>query len=259
MNRPDTYFGRLIRDCVCRGTSVPLRLPPTGGDSQHPAHRGNTVSGPIHSDKFEDLLGIESISRANQAAAFDKITRSSCKRFNSSCSALETPSWRVPLSRAACATQFMMVWAEGSSSRERSNGDWPLCTRSIICCRNSAGYGDPVHGISISCFSSKDEMSAETGYPEKMAKSFPVHGHGRSARYQLPPFPSLRFLGARAEREHQWPSPTRYFSGGCDFTTITNHDIQHVIKNRTNDRGITVEKIVKQILFSFDFPVELAR
>ena len=41
-----------------------------GGDSQYPAHRSHLVQRLIRSHEFEDLGGIEPVSRANQGAAF---------------------------------------------------------------------------------------------------------------------------------------------------------------------------------------------
>ena len=47
-------------------------------------------------------------------------------------------------SRAACATPLMRVCAEHSNSRDNCAGVLPARTRSIICWRNSAGYGGRV-------------------------------------------------------------------------------------------------------------------
>ncbi len=73
----------------------------------------------MRSHELETLGGIESVSRANQAAAFPKISRSifSClislrRRESSSRSALVKPSARRPTSRSACLTQFRTVCAE---------------------------------------------------------------------------------------------------------------------------------------------------
>ena len=62
----------------------------------------------VRSDEFEDPDGIESVSRANQAAAFDRISRSirnrrfsRRRRTSSSLSEVLRPSCRLPWSRSA--------------------------------------------------------------------------------------------------------------------------------------------------------------
>ena len=99
----------------------------------------------------------ESVSRANQAAAFDRMSRSSrnClfsrrSRVNSSRSAAVRPgatSSRRPSFRSAWATHARMEWPLGSNSRARSSGLRPARTRSTICRRNSGEYGGRVLGI----------------------------------------------------------------------------------------------------------------
>ena len=53
------------------------RVIPAGGDAQHAAQRGHRVDGPALAHELEPLDGIAFVSRANQAAAFDRISRSS--------------------------------------------------------------------------------------------------------------------------------------------------------------------------------------
>src|SRR5208283_2358974 len=83
----------------------------------------------------------------NQAAAFDKISRSSRRiRFSrrrrvSSCrSSLVRPSWRRPLSRSACLTQLRIDCALGSNSFANSSGRRPTRTSSIILRRYFGAY-----------------------------------------------------------------------------------------------------------------------
>ena len=52
------------------------RVIPAGGDAQHAAQRGHRVDGPVLAHELEPLDGIAFVSRANQAAAFDRISRS---------------------------------------------------------------------------------------------------------------------------------------------------------------------------------------
>jgi hypothetical protein len=87
----------------------------------HSAHGGNGVGGLVRFHESEPLSGIDPVSRAKQAAAFDKISRSSLSwrtsrrsRLSSSRSTLVTPSWRLPALRSAWATQLRIVWALAS-------------------------------------------------------------------------------------------------------------------------------------------------
>ena len=54
----------------------PPRVVAAGGDAQHAAHTRDRIPGLVRSHKFERSYAIESVSRANQAAAFDRISRS---------------------------------------------------------------------------------------------------------------------------------------------------------------------------------------
>ena len=75
----------------------------TGGDIQQPAHHGDRIAGLVGSHELEDPDGTEPVSRANQAAAFARISRSwrSCRtsrrrRLSSSRSAPFSSSSRPP-------------------------------------------------------------------------------------------------------------------------------------------------------------------
>ena len=87
------------------------------------AHRGYWITILIRLHESEDFSGIEPVSRANQAAAFDRISRSmrSCRfsrrrRTNSFRSSVVNPSLRLPSSRSAWATQLWFDCAVGSNS-----------------------------------------------------------------------------------------------------------------------------------------------
>src|SRR6185312_15095368 len=58
------------------GTILP-RIVPASGDAQDAAHGGKGMGGPIRLHESESFDGIDPVSRANQAAAFFKISRSS--------------------------------------------------------------------------------------------------------------------------------------------------------------------------------------
>src|SRR5690242_10874382 len=148
VNDPDVLEQlRIASAAHARRTLVP-RVIAAGGEPQQPTHRGNRISGLMRSHEFESLSGIDPLSRANQAVAFARISRSSLSwRFSrrslvsSSRSGLVTPSSRLPSSRSACASQLRMVCAEGSNCLDSSSGVRPARTRATIFRRNSAGYG----------------------------------------------------------------------------------------------------------------------
>src|SRR6202035_4365470 len=127
------------------------------GHAEHACHRGNREAGLVRAHEPEEPDGSVPVSRANQAAAFERISRSSrsClfsrrSRVNSSRSNALRPgaaSSRRPSFRSAWATHARMEWPLGSNSRARSSGLRPARTRSTICRRNSGEYGGRVLGI----------------------------------------------------------------------------------------------------------------
>ena len=50
---------------------------PTRGDTKQTVHRGHRITDPVHPHELEDFGGIESVSRATQAAAFARVSHSS--------------------------------------------------------------------------------------------------------------------------------------------------------------------------------------
>jgi hypothetical protein len=135
------------------------------------------------------------VSLANQAAAFDRISRSrrSClfsrrRRANSSRSRVVRPSFLFPSSRSACLTQLWMACAEGSNSRESSSGFHPPRTNSTIRRRNSGGYGGRDFGMTdtsldpqycpIRCL----QNQGKSNYPIKAIFTIPVTGDGNGMR-----------------------------------------------------------------------------
>src|SRR5262245_1642650 len=134
-------------------TLVP-RVIAASRDLQDAALQIDRTYGLVRLYEFVDPSGIVPVSRANQAAAFFRISRScfSCRfsrrnRLSSSRSSVVRPSWRRPSFRSACATQFRIAWADGSNSCASSSGVRPARTSSTIRRRNSAGYGGRDLGI----------------------------------------------------------------------------------------------------------------
>ncbi len=145
VDRPDRSAQLLVAPPTIRPPSPSPRVVPAGGDAQHPAYRSHPMFGLIRLHEFEDLPGTVPVSRANQAAAFFRISRSSRSwrfsrrsRPSSSRSTVVNPSSRRPSSRSACRTQLRIAPAEHSNSRANSVGVRPPRTNSTICCRYSA-------------------------------------------------------------------------------------------------------------------------
>src|SRR5262249_51901846 len=112
----------------------------TGGDTQQPTHAGNRIVRLVIAHELEPFRGIVFVSRANQAAAFDRISRSSLSsRLSSSRSAVVRPPSPRPALRSHCPNQFLIDCAVGSNSRASSSGDRPARTSSTIWRRNSGG------------------------------------------------------------------------------------------------------------------------
>ena len=148
MRRADCHDQRGVDHGTLRGRPLRPRVIAAGGDAQDAAHHGNGVTGPVLAHEWEPFGGITSVSRANQAAAFERISRSNLswrfsrrRRLSSSRSAVVRPSPRRPSSRSARATQLRIACADGSNSFASSSGVRPAQTSSIICRRNSGGYG----------------------------------------------------------------------------------------------------------------------
>jgi hypothetical protein len=83
----------------------------------------------------------------NQAAAFDRISRSICSRLfsrrrrtSSSRSVVLNPPSPRPSSRSACLTQRLIAQGVGPNCRDRSLSVRPARCSSTIWCRNSFGY-----------------------------------------------------------------------------------------------------------------------
>src|ERR1700733_2209148 len=131
--------------CLCPPRPRPLRpcIVAAGGDAQQPAHGGDRIGCLVIAHEPEPFGGIVFVSRANQAAVFVRISRSSLswrfsrrKRLSSSRSVVVRPP-PCPVFRAAWATQFLIDCAVGSNSRANSAGERPAFTNSTIWRRNS--------------------------------------------------------------------------------------------------------------------------
>ncbi len=146
----EVYFQRISdRDVgtrvIARRTLEP-RIVPADRDVQHAALRSNGPNGMVRPHEFEDFPGTESVSRANHAAAFFKISRSisSSRTFlrnlaTSTLSAVVRPSERRPASRSSCFNQLVIVRRAISYSRATALTVLPERISSRTLDRNSGG------------------------------------------------------------------------------------------------------------------------
>src|SRR6202795_3559867 len=70
---PDLRDQRGVCPCTPRRLALRPRIIAAGGDTQQPAHGGDREGGLILAHEPEPFDGIAFVSRANQAAAFERI------------------------------------------------------------------------------------------------------------------------------------------------------------------------------------------
>src|SRR5712691_2352268 len=171
MNRSDPLL-QLFVLCGPRGHhALAPRVVPTGGDFQYTAHRADREDSLVGTHEREDPFDFFSVSCANQAAAFDRISRSSLSRaFSrrsraSSCrSSVVRPPYQHHSSSSACLTQLRIVCADGSYSRASSFVPRPARTSRTSCSCNSAEYRFPFFPI-------VDSFSSSSGCPRNRVNS----------------------------------------------------------------------------------------
>ena len=198
VNRSHARAQRLVRGLARRALTGAPRVVPARGDTEYPGYRGGSKRGLIRSHEPVDLPG--TVSRANQAVAFAKMSRSSrSRRFSrrrrrsSSRSAVLGPSPRRPSSRSACTTQLRIACAVGSNSRDNSSGLRPARTNSTIWRRNSGAYGGLDLGM-VDTSSPKGQVSTNSGQLQTAGSSSRSLISGGASR-TVPP-------GTR-----RWPKP----------------------------------------------------
>src|SRR5208283_1067801 len=147
MNRTHANAQLRVGAAARRRRPLPPCMVAAGGDTQHPAHRCDPITGLIRTHELERRDGTEPVSVANQDAAFDKISRSSRRvrfsrrrRPSSSRSAVVSPSLRRPSSRSAWATQLRIYCEVVWNSRASSSALRPARTNSTIRRRYSGAY-----------------------------------------------------------------------------------------------------------------------
>src|ERR1019366_3106596 len=147
MNRAHVHAELRVRSAARRGRPLPPCIEAAGGDAQPPAHRRGSITGLIRTHELERRDGTAPVSVANQAAAFDKISRSSRRtrfwrlsRVSSWRSSVVSPALSRPSSRSACATQLRIDCEVVWNSRASSSALRPARTSSTIRCRYSRAY-----------------------------------------------------------------------------------------------------------------------
>jgi len=138
VHRAHSLQQRPVRNNMGRRRSMDPGVIASLGHAEHARHRGNRKVGLVRAHKPEEPDGTAPVSRANQVAAFERMSRStrSClfsrrRRANSSRSEAAKPgtaSFRPPSCLSAAAAQPLIDGALGSNSRARSSGDRPAQT-----------------------------------------------------------------------------------------------------------------------------------
>src|ERR1022692_1528996 len=184
VNRIDLAGERDIDPCPLTHRAFIPGVVAALGNVKQPAHCPYRKGGLVHSHEPEERFGVALLSFANQAAAFDKISRSSfsCRfsrrsRVSSSRSLVVRPPSPRLASRSACLTHFRIVQSVGPNSLDRSPYLRPAQTNSTICLQNSAGYFVPLFAIADS-FSVDTEVSRKAGQAHSVttALRFPRPG-----------------------------------------------------------------------------------
>jgi hypothetical protein len=131
------------------------------------------VGGLVHLHEPEERFEVP-LSVANQAAAFDRISRSSFSlrfsrrnRDSSSRSAVVNPPSPLPASRLSCRTHSEIDHAVGPNSFANDAGLRPLRTKSTICRLNSGVYLTLLVAISNTS-KANHEVSTETGQLQEL-------------------------------------------------------------------------------------------
>jgi hypothetical protein len=101
-----------------RQRALAPRVVPAGEDTQDAAHGGDRMDGLVCRHELESLDGIVLVSRANQAAAFDRIARSSrsCRNLRSSSASLRPATTCTPSTTRGTSGVPLLVTRPNSGS-----------------------------------------------------------------------------------------------------------------------------------------------
>jgi hypothetical protein len=133
MDLVDLRGKRDVLSSTLRQRTIVPRIEAALRHPEHSAHRGHVVMGLVRLHESEERFGVATFSLANQAAAFERISRSSRRRrfsrrsrVNSSRSALVRPPSPAPASRSACLTHVLIDHVVQPNSFESSRSDRPV-------------------------------------------------------------------------------------------------------------------------------------
>ena len=182
MNRAHPLEQRGISRRVSRSWTLPPGVQAKLRHAKHARHGHNRQAGLVRAHEVDDPDGTAAVSLANQAAARDRMSRSSrnCvvsrrSRANASRSATDRASTVCSIAKrshgvmsakltgrpsclSACATQARITCAVGSNARDRSSGQ-----------ASGSDQIDPLtatlRGISWACFG---PLEASAGQPERL-------------------------------------------------------------------------------------------
>jgi hypothetical protein len=147
VNRSDPFQQHLVGDRTGRWRAPAPSVVARFRHAEPACHRGDRKVSLVRAHECEDPGGTAPVSRANQAAARERMSRSrrNClfsrrNRISSSRSEGVTTalsSFGRPSCRSATATQWRIECEVGSNSHASSSGSRPARTSSTICRRNS--------------------------------------------------------------------------------------------------------------------------
>src|SRR3984957_15667537 len=168
VNPRDPPRQRQIRPIPLTHRPIQPGVESTSRNMQQSAHDPDRVGGLVHLHEPEERFEVP-LSVANQAAAFERISRSSLSlrfsrrsRPNSSRSAVVNPPSPLPASRFACRTHNPIVQGVGPNSFDNDPAVLPPRTRSTICRLNSGVYRTVLLAISNTSISNH-EVSTKPG------------------------------------------------------------------------------------------------
>src|SRR5712671_649385 len=146
VDRLDLARQRQVRPISLTHRSIQPRIESASRNLQQSAHDPDRVGGLVHLHEPEERFEVP-LSVANQAAAFERISRSSFNlrtsrrnRDSSSRSAVVNPPSPLPASRLPCRTHSAIVQGVGPYSFDKDLAVLPLCAKSTICRLNSGVY-----------------------------------------------------------------------------------------------------------------------
>ena len=124
MHGPNPFRPGLVGNGVSRGRPVGPRMVARLAHAEHARRGGDGEAGLVRAHEPEELDGTAPVSRANPAAAFERMARSSRRSRANSRSDAARPgiaSSRLPSCLSAAATHAPIDCAVGSNPRDRSS------------------------------------------------------------------------------------------------------------------------------------------